>query len=187
MRPAILAPLTVLMLALADPSAAQDCPPVADVSSEAGPLHDRLARSASAGEAARLSSELWALWTRAPDERAQAMLGRGMGAIRAGDLIGAEQALDRLVTYCPDYAEGWNQRAFARFLAGRHAEALADLDRAVALSPRHLGVLTGRGMALIHLGRSEEAFESIRAALRLNPWLSERALLPEGERDAIDL
>ena len=42
-------------------------------------------------------------------------------------------------------------------------------------------------MALIHLGRSEEAFESIRAALRLNPWLSERALLPEGERDAIDL
>ena len=58
------------------------------------------------------------------------MLGRGMGAIRAGDLIGAEQALDRLVTYCPDYAEGWNQRALARFLAGRHAEALADLDRA---------------------------------------------------------
>ena len=183
------ATLLALLVAagLSGTAAAQDCPPAPDVAAEADALHAALARAPGPAEAQRLSGELWALWTRAPDEAAQAMLARGMGAIRVGDLLGAERALSRLVGYCPDYAEGWNQRAFARFLAGRHEAALKDLDRAMALSPRHLGVLTGRGMTLLHLGRTEEAFEDIRRALRLNPWLAERALLPEGERDAVDL
>lgn len=179
--------LLALSLALAGPAAAEDCPPGPDVAARADGLHERLAVAPDPGAAARLSAELWALWTRAPDPAAQALLGRGMGAIRAGDLLGAERVLGRLVEYCPDYAEGWNQRAFARFLAGRHEAALGDLDRALGLSPRHLGALTGRGLVLVHLGRDAEAHETIRQALRLNPWLSERALLPEGERDAVEL
>ena len=179
--------LLALALGLAGPAAAQVCAPVPDISAPADRLHSDLARAPGPGEASRLSDELWALWTQAPDEAAQSLLDGGMSAIRTGDLLGAEAALTRLVEYCPDYAEGWNQRAFARFLGGRHADALVDLDRARSLSPRHLGVLTGRGLTLIHLGRIEEGQDAIREALRLNPWLSERALLPEGERDAIEL
>ncbi len=179
--------LTAAMLLAGAAASAQDCPAAPAIAPEADPLHEALRAAPDAGAAGRLSSELWRLWTRAPDEAAQALLDRGMAAIRVGDLIGAEAALERLVAYCPDYAEGWNQRAFGRFLAGRLAEALGDLDRARALSPRHLGVLTGRGMTLMRLGREAEAHETIREALRLNPWLAERALLPEGERNAVDL
>ena len=180
-------PVIALTLVLAGPAAADVCPAAPDIAARADALHDDLARAPGPAEAQRLSGALWALWTRAPDAAAQAMLARGMGAIRSGDFASAEDALGELIAYCPDYAEGWNQRAFARFLAGRHEAALEDLDRALALSPRHLGVLTGRGMTLIHLGRTEEAHGAIRDALRLNPWLAERALLPEAERNAVDL
>lgn len=176
-----------LTTALAGAASAQDCPPAPDIAARADPLHEALRGAPDPAAAARLSAELWRLWTRAPGSAAQALLDRGMGAIRAGDLIEAERALGRLVEVCPDYAEGWNQRAFARFLGGRFDPALEDLDRALALSPRHLGVLSGRAMTLMGLGRTAEAQETIRGALRLNPWLAERAILPEAERNAVDL
>lgn len=93
------------------------------------------------------------------------------------DLLGARDALDTLVAYCPEYAEGWNQRAFVHFRVQDYEAALADLDMAQELNPRHLGVLTGKALTLIGLGREAEAVPVLRAALALNPYLSERALL----------
>ncbi|WP_375281598.1 tetratricopeptide repeat protein [Pseudooctadecabacter sp.] len=40
-----------------------------------------------------------------------------------------------------------------------------------------MGALTGKALTLIELDRNEEAQEVLRAALRINPWLAERALL----------
>ena len=91
--------------------------------------------------------------------------------------VGAIDVLDRLVAYCPDYAEGWNQRAFVHFLRQDFEAALTDLDAAIALNPRHVGALSGKALTLIGLGRKAEAELALRAALALNPWLSERHLL----------
>ena len=124
-----------------------------------------------------MSRALWEIWADAPDERAQALLDRGRAMIARGDPDRATEALDALIAYCPDYAEGWNQRGFASFLRRDFASALADLDRAMALSPEHLGVLSGRALTLLGLGREEEGQAQLRAALRLNPWLAEAALL----------
>ena len=73
---------------------------------------------------------------------------------------------------------GVNQRAFIYFLREDFAAALPDLDRTLVLSPRHIGALTGRALTLSALGRNAEATLSLRQALELNPWLSERHLLP---------
>jgi len=95
-----------------------------------------------------------------------------------GDLRNAVAAFDALIAYCPDYAEGYNQRAFARYLRQDFAPALEDLDAALARSPRHIGALSGKALTLMGLGRDREALATLRAALALNPWLSERALVP---------
>lgn len=137
--------------------------------------------------ARRLSQDLWELWADAPDETAQELLDQGMARRAQYDFLGALRAFDRLVAYCPDYAEGYNQRAFVNFLRQNFAPALEDLDRAIALSPRHIAALSGKALTLMGLGRDDEAQQVLRAALRLNPWLSERHLLkgapPQPETD----
>lgn len=96
---------------------------------------------------------------------------------REYDFAGAVEVFDALIAYCPDYAEGWNQRAFARFLQDRYDAALGDLDRALALSPTHTAALSGKALTLIRMGRMGLAQDVLRAAVALNPWLPERVYL----------
>jgi len=82
-----------------------------------------------------------------------------------------------LIEYCPAYAEGYNQRAYAAFLSGDYAAALIDLEVAIDLQPVHLGALTGKARTLIELGENTDAQIVLRQALDINPWLAERNLL----------
>ena len=129
-------------------------------------------------EAREFNNALWGYWTQAPSDAAQELLDTGMSQRATYDLLGAIGTLTRLTEYCPEYAEGWNQRAFAYYLGGQFDLALPDLDRALALRPRHLGALTGKALTLIALERKPEAILVLREALSLNPWLGERHLLP---------
>lgn len=164
---------------VAAPAFADTCPPVTDHSARLAEIVVALNAAESQQEATPLNAELWELWLDAPDEIAQDMLDQGMARRSNYDFLGAISALDRLVDYCPDYAEGYNQRAFARFLAGDLQAALADLDRTLEILPTHTGALSGKALTLMGLGRNDEAQEVLRAALALHPWLQERALLIE--------
>jgi tetratricopeptide (TPR) repeat protein len=155
------------------------CPPVADHSAEIAALINEIRAAPNAASARPLSDSLWQIWTDAPDEKAQAMLDEGMRKRSSYDFLGARDVLDGLVDYCPDYAEGYNQRAFASYLRGDYAAALVDLDRALAILPNHVAAMSGKALTLIGLGRNDEAQEVLRQAVALNPWLSERALLVE--------
>ncbi len=179
MAPHSLPRLTLaLALAAAAAAASAECPPAAlDVEAE-GRLIAALRAAPNEAAAQEHNAELWALWTDAPDARAQELLDSGMSRLRFGDLDNAIRAFDALVEYCPRYAEGYNQRAFARYLQQDYATALTDLDRALELSPRHVGALSGRALSLIGLGADRAALDALEAALALNPHLSERALVP---------
>ena len=171
--------LVSLIVVLTPHVAFAACPAVADRSAEAGELFAGLQSAGNELEAQPFNRGLWEIWTDAPDELAQAMLDDGMSRIQVFDLAGAVDALDRLIAYCPDYAEGYNQRAFAYFLGGDFPSALRDLDRTLAILPDHVGALSGRGLTLIEMGRDDEAQDALRAAVDLNPWLGERVLLRE--------
>lgn len=156
---------------------AEDCPPAPDHSAAAALIYEQLRTAKDPAEAQVLSGGLWELWLDAPDEIAQAMLDDGMARRGSYDLFGARSVLTELIAYCPAFAEGYNQRAFASYLAQDFELALADLDRTLMLLPDHIGALSGKALTLIALGRDDEAQAVLRAALRLNPWLAERALL----------
>jgi len=146
------------------------------------PLFAELAESEEPNSGLAAASRIWSIWAEAPDSRAQEMLDRGMERIRWGAFGDAEAWLTQLVDYCPDYAEGWNQRAFARFLANDLDGALADLERALDLEPRHFGALAGRGLTLLRQGRQLLGMTAIRRAVEIHPWINERRLLPPDEK-----
>ncbi|APX11936.1 tetratricopeptide repeat protein [Tateyamaria omphalii] len=156
------------------------CPAPPDIAAELGALIEEAnaAPDERAGRAA--SDKMWQVWLRAPDASAQEVLDRGMRQRGNFDFVGAYDSFDALVAYCPDYAEGYNQRAFISFLREDFAAALMDLDRALALSPDHVGAQSGRALTLMNLGRRDEARAQLEAALVNNPWLSERHLLADG-------
>lgn len=168
----------------ASAATAETCPPVPNHSEALRDIVSQF-RVSSQLQARSLSAQLWALWTDAPDEKAQDLLNEGMRLISVADFAGSKAVLDELVAYCPEYAEGYNQRAFANFLAQDYDAALVDLDRAIDLIPNHIAAISGRGLTLLGMGRRLEGENAIRDALKLNPWLSERKYL--SDPDAIDI
>lgn len=154
-----------------------DCPAAPDIADDQAFLFTQAQQAQSEAEARPISQELWRLWAKAPDDQAQALLDRGMAARGSFDFVSANEAFDRLIAYCPDYAEGYNQRAFVSFLRQDYAAALVDLNEAIDRSPYHVAALAGKALTLFGLDRPDEAQEVLRKAVGLNPWISERRLL----------
>ncbi|MBT2130048.1 tetratricopeptide repeat protein [Aliiroseovarius lamellibrachiae] len=175
MKRLLLIPL--MLLALSSTAQADSCPDPRDISTEMDLLLGAVQKARNEGEARVFVNQMWHLWRDAPDATAQELLQDGALRIRISDYAGAEAILSHLIDYCPGYAEGYNQRAFALFLAGEYERSLSDLDQALALRPRHVAALAGKVLALQALGRKDEAQKVLRAALALNPWLPERHML----------
>jgi tetratricopeptide (TPR) repeat protein len=159
---------------------ADGCPAAPDHSASLSQLIEQVQAAETEMAAREISNRMWELWADAPDEPAQEMLDRGMSKRAGYDLLGAVQSLNKLIEYCPDYAEGYNQRAFANYLSQNLEAALVDLDRAIALSPNHIAALAGRALTLMGLQRLDEARIDLARALELNPWLPERGLAAPG-------
>lgn len=159
------------------PALAQACDAVPDRSSLVDPLMDRLLSANDQTSALLITNELWAVWADAPDDHAQELLDTGITRRAAMDLDGALAAFDALIDYCPDYAEGYNQRAFVRVIMEDYPPALTDLQDAVARDPRHIAALTGLALMLMKLEREAEGQKILRRAVGLNPWLPERRYL----------
>lgn len=167
----------IALLALAGPAWAQTCPAPPDHSVRFAELVEA-ARAAPSEAAARpLNNQMWELWADAPDEAAQELLDRGMKRRSSYDFVGAIEDFDRLIAYCPDYAEGYNQRAFVNFIRQDYAAALTDLNRAIELSPAHIAALSGRALTYFGLGQVEAAQADLKVAVGLNPWIPERGML----------
>ena len=173
------APLA-LMLFATSPAAAETCPQAPDHGGTLGELIAQAQAATNQSDAREISNQMWELWADAPDDQAQAVLDRGMQRRASYDFAGAIADFDRLIDYCPDYAEGYNQRAFVNFLRQDFAAALPDLERALALSPDHIAALSGKALTLLALGRVDEARGDLAQALEMNPWLSERSLAAPG-------
>ncbi|MBU2981804.1 tetratricopeptide repeat protein [Lentibacter algarum] len=167
----------LVLLLLAAPAVAETCPKAADHSVRFAELVEAVRAAPNEAAARVITNEMWALWADAPDGVAQEILDRGMQRRAGFDLVGALGDFDKLVQYCPDYAEGYNQRAYVHFIRQDYAKALVDLDRAIELSPTHIAALSGRALTYFGLGRLREARADLELAVGLNPWLPERRML----------
>ena len=174
--------LLVMVILTVATAAQASCPAPKDITEEQTALLEAAQSADNAGDGQRIGNALWRLWATAPNEQAQQILDDGMRARNSYNFVAALDIFDQLVKDCPDYAEGYNQRAFVHFLRERFEPALEDLDRALKRNPRHVAALTGKALTLMGLKRHDEAQQVLRKAVALNPWVPERGLLkkPDG-------
>ena len=183
----LLVVVTVAAVLSADPGRAQPQPDAAAKAQRLDQLFGRLKSATDEREADAAVAEIWRLWQRTgtPEldqsmERVGALLGQGLHPL-------ALPMLDDMVARAPDWAEAWNKRATALYLAGEHDRSLADINRVLTLEPRHFGALAGMGLIRIARGQYREALAAYRRALTVNPFLKERLeLIPALERLAGD-
>lgn len=159
----------ILFLLLAAPSLAAD-------NQEA--LFRALKNAPDEAEARIVENEIWKSWLDdAPTEAIRSKLDTAMRRRGQQDFQGAEVLLDEIIEAAPDYAEGWNQRAFVQFLQGDYEASLEDIGRALELEPRHFGALSGKAMILMTLGRVRLGQSALREAVEIHPYLKERSML----------
>lgn len=143
-------------------------------------LFQQLASAKSEQEGRQIESDIWQYWfNQSPTPEIRRDLDKGMERRRIYDLEGAEQYFDDIVNDAPQYAEGYNQRAFARFLREDLDGALTDLEKTLELVPEHFGALSGMYHVLRLQNRPKAAFKALQDAVTLHPWIQERGGLPK--------
>jgi len=76
-----------------------------------------------------------------------------------------------VIQRAPEFAEGWNKRATARFLAGEFHRSIADCEEVFKRNPKHFGALSGNGQNWLALGQFDASPKYLRRALEVNPNL----------------
>ena len=133
-------------------------------------LFSRL-ETAEAAEAGRIEREIWLEWSKSGSPSMDLLLQRGRDAMDAGDIPAAIEHLTALVDHAPDFAEGWNARATAYFMAGEFGPSIDDIAHTLSLNPRHFGALAGLGMIFEQIEKPEKALEVYHAALAIHPHM----------------
>ncbi|MBT2364965.1 tetratricopeptide repeat protein [Streptomyces sp. ISL-10] len=130
-----------------------------------------LGSRAMALEAAGRSQEALADLTRALElepDYAWALLRRAEIRARQGDTAGARADVERAeATAGSREARALAASGAAHALAGRHEEALTDLDRALRLAPGHRPALWSRVGTNLALGRTQQALADLAELARL--------------------
>lgn len=115
---------------------------------------------------------IWLAWSRSGDAEADRLLATGVEQMNAGELERAITTFGKVIERKPQFAEGWNKRATAYFLAGELRKSLADCEEVMKRNPLHFGALSGYGQIYVQLGDYARALEYFRRALAVNPNLT---------------
>ena len=112
---------------------------------------------------------VWVLWSRSGDAEVDRLLELGTRQMSGGALADAIATFYDVIRRRPAFAEGWNKRATAYFLAGEYRKSIADCDEVVRRNPMHFGALAGYGQNYLQLQEYHLALDYFRRALTVNP------------------
>jgi len=170
------------------PDAAPPAPPEGDAPAAAGRLSERLPTTAD--EKARLLGDLYAhlataesaeaakkiqatierLWSHSGSDTVNLLMQRASKALAAKNNDQALKFMDYVVQIAPDYAEGFNRRAYIHFARNDMASAVGDLRRALALEPNHFRALDGLAQIWRQTGNAKGALTVIKQLLEVHPY-----------------
>lgn len=117
----------------------------------------------------RAEDALWAIWFRAGNNRSCCLLKCGARHLKHGNLDTAIEKFSLAIETDPEFAEAYNQRAIAYYLAERYHDSIHDCRRALERMPRHFGALAGMGHCHAQLGNLSDAQQCYHQALVINP------------------
>jgi tetratricopeptide (TPR) repeat protein len=132
-------------------------------------LFDKLGKAGDDAEAHVLTAAIERMWLRSGSDTADLLMSRAGEAMQTKDYDLTLQVLDKVVELLPDWAEGWNKRATARFSSDDISGAVEDIAHTLAIEPRHFDALAGLGFIMQKMDMSKSALQAFRKALDVNP------------------
>jgi tetratricopeptide (TPR) repeat protein len=142
-------------------------------------LYRRLALAKDPAESQGIVALITRRQLQSGSDTADLLMARAIAAMGTGQVDVSMPILDAIIALQPNWAEAWNRRATARFLAEDERGSMADIAHVLALEPRHFGALSGMGMILEHRGFDDDALRAYSQALAIAPGL-------QSLRDAVD-
>ena len=118
---------------------------------------------------------VWLAWSRSGDAETDRLLQSGTAEMGAHRHERAIEIFSDVIRRKPDFAEGWNKRATAYFLAGELRKSLANCDEVMKRNPQHFGALAGYGQIYVRLEEYDKAIAYFRHAVEVNPNLTNLA------------
>jgi tetratricopeptide (TPR) repeat protein len=132
-------------------------------------LYALLATAESEEAAKKVASAIERLWAQTGSPTVGVLMQRGIKAMGQGKTDLAGQMFDAVVDLAPDYAEGWNRRAYFLYKQNDVTRALGDLRRAIALDPSHYRAIEGMASILREAGDERRAFQAYERLMEVNP------------------
>lgn len=143
-------------------------------------LFDKLYETENPIEARQIERKIWEAWGQSGSDTLNTLLASGTELMNKGEYARAVGIFSAMIELKPDFAEAYNKRATAFFLAGNYAASVADVERTLKLEPRHFGALSGLGLMMERLDNLPEAIRAYQRALAANPHMQE---LPDRLKD----
>ena len=129
-----------------------------------------LLKDSNPGVRQAANASLWKIWMRSDDLEVDTLMEQGVLLMQAGNLSAAIKAFSEMIARNPDFAEGWNKRATAFYLAKRFDESIADCNKTIELNPHHFGALFGLGLNYVGFEDYDRAIEAFRRTLKVVPY-----------------
>ncbi len=146
-------------------------------------LYALLAAAQDQESATTIANSIERLWIAGVGDTAQVLMERAAKSAAADRPDLALRMLDTVTRIAPDFAEGFNRRAYVYYSMNEFERALGDLRRVLALDPNHYKALDGLGQILRELGQKKAALEVYRRLNAVHPyWPGVKATLDELER-----
>lgn len=116
-----------------------------------------------------VEQRVYEAWSQSGSPAMDLLLTRGRDALEAEEFAEAIEHFTALTDHAPEFAEGWNGRATAYFLADMYGPSIADVRVTLSLNPQHFGALAGLGLMMSELGYTEFALEAYKQAQSIHP------------------
>ena len=112
---------------------------------------------------------IWAIWFESGREDIDQLMEQAGEEVQSGDLQQAEVLYTKVIEMAPDFSEGWNRRATARYYLSDYEGSLDDIEITLRLEPRHFGATWGLGMILGFQRDFSGAIAAFERLLKINP------------------
>lgn len=149
-----------------------------------GDLYAHLATANDEQSAKSVADTIERLWLQSGSETINLLMERSGAALAAKNADLALRLLDYVVELAPDYAEGFNRRAYVHFSQNNLESAVGDLRRTLALEPNHFKALDGLGQIWREHGNKKGALRVIKQLLEIHPnWPGAKQTVEELTRE----
>lgn len=147
-------------------------------------LYAHLATSADEQAAKPIAETIERLWLYSGSDTISLLMQRSAAALKAKNTDLALKLLDHVVALAPDYAEGFNRRAYILFTQNKLEAAVGDLRRALALEPNHFKALDGLYQIWREHGDKRAALRVIKQLVEVHPhWPGAEQAIEELTRE----